>query len=444
MSATTPRPSEKLDAFEGVRGLASVGVFISHLIIGFWPVLYSKGNPYLATFPKPVRWLSESPLRVIYDGQFAVMLFFVLSGFVLSIAFFRRQSGEGIPAAAARRYTRLMIPAAISVLLGYLVLAAGGMHNLAAGKMMNETVGYPHQWIALFYHQDPVARVALRHALWDTFFRGGSVYNQNLWTMSVELPGSFAVYAFALLFGGLRWRIVFYLAAGFVLLCNNFFIFNFLVGVAIADLYAINERSRRPLRLPLVAALALMAAAFYVVFKKPELNNYDLWGIAALRKSYCFESAGSALLIMTVAFSTSLQKLLERRWIAFLGSISFALYLVHLILICSVASYAYLKLRGFGASHDWAGILACVACFATAIPAAAALHWCVDKPAIRLGKWLYECWFQPQREGMASRDRQRPEIVLPWFSSAYAKAKRRIIKMPGVESSSEMRSGRGS
>lgn len=396
MSTTTSRPSEKLDAFEGVRGLASVGVFISHLIIAFWPVLYSKGNPFLSTFPKPVRWLSNTPLRVIYDGQFAVMLFFVLSGFVLSIAFFRRQSGDGIPAAAARRYSRLMIPAAISVFLGYLVLTAGAMHNMAASKMMNDTVGYPHQWIALFYHQDPVARVALRHALWDTFFRGGSVYNQNLWTMSIELPGSFIVYAFVLIFGGLRWRIVFYLAIGFVLMCNNFFIFNFLVGVAIADLYAINERLRRPIRLPALLGVALAAGSFYVVFKKPELGNYDVWGMVSLSKPKCFESMGSALLILSVAFSQTLQRFLERRWVAFLGSISFALYLVHLILICSVASYAYLKLRALGSGHDWSAIGACVLCFAAAIPAAMALHWCVDRPAIRFGKWLYEACFKPR------------------------------------------------
>jgi len=422
---TTPTRSEKLDAFEGVRGLASVGVFISHLMLAFWPILYSKSNPFLGVFPKPVRWLSNTPLRVLYDGQFAVVLFFVLSGFVLSIAFFRRQSGEGIPGAAARRYVRLMIPAATSVFLAYIAMTVGGMHNAAAARLMDASVGFPHDWLGSFYRHEPSANAALRDALWDAFFRGGTAYNPNLWTMSVELPGSFAVYAFVLLFGGLRWRIAFYLAAGFVLMCNNFFIFNFLVGVAVADLYASNERSRRPIRLPLIAALALMAAAFYFVFKKPELGNYDLWGMAGLRQSHCFESAGSALLILTVAFSRSLQRLLELRWIAFLGSISFALYLVHLILICSVASYAYLRLRGFGAGHDWAAILACVACVATAIPTAAALHWCVDKPAIRLGKWLYEFCFQPQCEETASRGRQRPQVVLPWPASVFAEAKRR-------------------
>lgn len=390
--------SGKLEAFEGIRGLASVGVLFAHLGIAFWPILYAPDHPELANYSRPVRFIVQSPLRVAYDGQFAVAIFFVLSGFVLSLSFFRRPDPAGIAAASARRYSRLMIPAAVSIFAGYLFMSCGWMFNQAASHKATETVGFPHGWLGLFYTFEPTARTALREAFWDAFFNGGGRYNQNLWTMSVELPGSFLVYAFVLLFGTLRHRYVFYIGGAVILLLSSkLFMLDFLVGVALADLFAANERLRRPLRIPGPIALAIAAAAFYVVSTKSVTGTYTFWGMASIPKSGVRELIGSVLVIGVTGYSRTLQWLLERRAISFLGRISFALYLVHLILICSLASYVYLKLNKRGFGHDWAAGLASLSCIAASFLTAWGMYHAVDKPVIRAGKWMYEMWFKPQR-----------------------------------------------
>jgi peptidoglycan/LPS O-acetylase OafA/YrhL len=76
------RRYEELDA---IRGVASLTVLIHHCLLVF-PILYS------AHFHKDIsntviRIFSQSPFHVIWAGHEAVILFFVLSGFVLSLPF---------------------------------------------------------------------------------------------------------------------------------------------------------------------------------------------------------------------------------------------------------------------------------------------------------------------------------------------------------------------
>lgn len=56
-----------------------------------------------------VRFVSESPLKLLWSGKESVLLFFVLSGFVLSISFLNGRVFS-YPIFAVRRFARLYIP----------------------------------------------------------------------------------------------------------------------------------------------------------------------------------------------------------------------------------------------------------------------------------------------------------------------------------------------
>jgi hypothetical protein len=89
----------KLLHLEAVRGLAACAVVLNHLLLAFWPVFAEDR--------------SISPLlKVTYKGSFAVAVFFVLSGFVLSLSFFRTRDVRVVTSAAVRRYPRLALPVA--------------------------------------------------------------------------------------------------------------------------------------------------------------------------------------------------------------------------------------------------------------------------------------------------------------------------------------------
>jgi len=399
VGTSTAASEGKLDAFEGIRGLASLTVFLGHLVIAFWPVLYNPGHPLLVNYPRWAVWLAEGPTRVLIDGQYAVVLFFLLSGFVLSLGFFRNPAGDSLISGAARRYLRLMIPAATSILLACFVMKQGWMFNQWAAAHMTVTLQMPHVWLTYFFNFEPTLLSAGREAVYDQFFLGKCRYNSNLWTMSVELAGSFLVYAFVALFGRLRGRGVFYLCVGAVLiLTGRYFMVQFLLGVAIADVFAIWERANRPIRIPALVGFGTAYLAFYVVGNKPIQGNYTVLG-AEFPKSLCCETASGLLLVFATAFCPALQWAFSRRPFVFLGRISFTLYLVHLIAICSLACYVYLKLQvKAGMTHHQSAIVASFACIATSTSAAWILYRLVDRPSIILAGGLYKRWFKPVQQ----------------------------------------------
>lgn len=58
------------------------------------------------------------------------------------------------------------------------------------------------------------------------------------------------------------------------------------------------------------------------------------------------------LLVSAIAFSPILQSLFSGLVSKFLGRISFPLYLIHMIVICSWSSYIFLYLTAYGYGHQ--------------------------------------------------------------------------------------------
>ncbi len=408
MSTAPPPGGGKMDAF----GVASVSVFLGHLIIAFWPVLYCPGHPLLANYPKWAAAIADGPGRVLYDGQYAVTLFFLLSGFVLSLAHFRNPTGDALASAAARRYLRLMLPAAASILLACFVMKRGWMFNQWAAAHMTQLLAMPHQWLTYFYDFDPSFRRAAREGVWDVFVTGGCGYNKNLWTMSIELSGSFLVYAFLALFGNLRGRWVFYLAVGGLLAATGrYHMCQFLLGVAVADLYVRWEAAGGRFALPGVVGVPLALAAAYAAGTKTTTGSYTVFG-AEVGKAFVQETASGLLLVATTAFCPALQRVFGCRPLVFLGKVSFTLYLLHLIAICSLACYLYLQFQGrWGLGHNAAALAASAACLGATFAAAWVMYLAVDRPSIRLAAALYKTWFRvpaPPGPGAAAVVRPRP------------------------------------
>lgn len=83
--------SERFIALEGLRGLAAVGVLLSHALFAVEPGIFKTMYPLAqAAWPEigwPAQLLTLPPLSMLINGSFAVCVFFVLSGFVLTKSF---------------------------------------------------------------------------------------------------------------------------------------------------------------------------------------------------------------------------------------------------------------------------------------------------------------------------------------------------------------------
>ena len=75
----------KLRYLEGIRGLAAIIVVLHHYILAFYPAMSSANETQIhneTSYFEEV--MAQIPLNIFYNGGFAVCIFFILSGYVLS------------------------------------------------------------------------------------------------------------------------------------------------------------------------------------------------------------------------------------------------------------------------------------------------------------------------------------------------------------------------
>lgn len=127
---------KKIRYLDGLRGLAAFQVVFHHFILAFYPALFlgAADNPnHMAAGWEAFG--SGSFLNLFWDGNFAVCIFFVLSGFVLSHKFFVRKESKIVTESAVKRYFRLAIPVAFSVLVAFLVMKFSLFYNQPAAAI---------------------------------------------------------------------------------------------------------------------------------------------------------------------------------------------------------------------------------------------------------------------------------------------------------------------
>ena len=182
-------------ALDGIRGMASMVVVFWHLAVNFFPCA-----AWGVEKPTSLSWeltLYQSPLWVALSGSFAVCLFFVLSGYVLTIGFFRSRKAKPLIHRIVGRPIRLgVLAAASTIAIWFGSLAAPHAVTDLLIPVLTATgaleAAVPH----LNLNADLSLRALLENIFWLPWLQPSDpkeLYNGVLWTMHVELFGSFLV-----------------------------------------------------------------------------------------------------------------------------------------------------------------------------------------------------------------------------------------------------------
>jgi peptidoglycan/LPS O-acetylase OafA/YrhL len=411
MAVLSSKPRPRLAALEAVRGIAALIVVFHHLANFFWPQALH----------------SHAPWRSLVDGSFAVTIFFVLSGIVLSIAFFERPSTEALADSAIRRYFRLTLPVLTSVMLGYLLLRFGAFANLTAAKALG---GESERSLDRFYTFLPNFWEALQEGTYRVYFgyQSSHSYNVVLWTMGVELYGSLFVLAFLSLLGGLRRRLLLYCIVAVILHKHWPYTMNFLVGMAVCDYYVRSQRSQRSWELGAVVGTIIMVAGLFVGSGLPGWFGDWVGNSFATRRMEC-QCFGAALIVTVALFCPFWKRILEFSWFTWLGRISFSLYLLHQLVILSLGSRVFLLLR-----HEWgfqaAALTSAVVVVMVSLLAAWGMSKTVDRWSIALGRLVSE-FFRLSDSGDRKRRKAVSILRLPVWNIALWRPLRTAFKNLG-------------
>lgn len=314
---------------DGIRGWASVIVFLSHAI----PCFLASKYTFLKT---PI-------LIFITDGNFAVSVFFVLSGIALTINYFRTKDTTVLLHLAIRRYPRLLLPIAASTFLGVAFFKLGLFYNHEAAPLLDS-----QWWLANHFSDKRTLQEILHFVSAEVFINKVHPwgYNINLWTMNIEFLGSFAVIAFCMFIYPLK-RAAFLAIPGLIAIYFCDFFIPFFFGVVISRhihfMVQFSARTRTIERWCIGLSCVMLAATilFSTLSRNLPFDTPDIVRTETLSTLF------AGLLVIAVAINKHLRALLSTPLSRYLGHLSFPLYLTHLIVICSFSSFLYLHLQHF-------------------------------------------------------------------------------------------------
>jgi len=315
------------------------------------------------------------------DGALAVHIFFVLSGFALSIGYVQSREIAVLQRLSVRRYVRLTIPIFAVTMLMYVLLKLGLVYSPRLSDL--GVVG----WLPQFYQFEPSFRDSIRFALFDVYFNYGAypTYNSNLWTMSPELFGSFFVFVLLALCGSMKLRAVVYAAAIVLLWLRHQVVFlEFTFGVCLAELSVLPSIQRfRDSAMALAIALFAVGA---VILASSNLRS--LYGGPVVLPMMALA------LVSAPVFSSRFAAVFEARLSAFLGRVSFPLYLVQLPVISSISSYAFITMTN-AQVPGWLVSVAVLAISVTVTIALAVAFLPIETTAIRTSRMISELFLNP-------------------------------------------------
>jgi peptidoglycan/LPS O-acetylase OafA/YrhL len=304
--------SSRLHYLDGLRGWAALSVVIYHVT---WE-LFGKVVPGMA-----------GTRLLLNDGLFAVYVFFVLSGFVLSKPYLASGDIERLRATAVGRSIRLTIPIATASFLTFVLLKCGAMPNGPAGVIVDPS------WLKHFYRFDPSFLAYAKFSLYDVYFSNDVTksYDVVLWTMPTELVGSFLIFTLIALFGGnLALRSVSCVAALFVCAQYDTWLLTFVFGYLLAELHT-HVRDAR------ITTGAVGNAIGFSLLATAALYRFDHDGIRTC-------GLLATCVVAAPIFSSFLRAVLAAPVSRWLGRLSFPLYLVHSAVICSLSAYLIIAL----------------------------------------------------------------------------------------------------
>jgi peptidoglycan/LPS O-acetylase OafA/YrhL len=297
-----------------LRGIASLVVLLHHAMLLFR--VDGRNDTLGLPLQLSDHWLlCQQTLLIVFNGQAAVTLFFVLSGCVLSLSLQHSPtfSPSQIFGFYIKRAFRILPTLWFAVLISLLLLPyASGSHVDAIST----------RWMETAYSRSPSPYEFAKHLIgMDSFL------NQPLWSLFIELFYSAIFPAiFLLTCGGAR--AIAMIATSIIALFLpfavnrelNFFLLAFVLGSALANVTPTQKLFSR------AALIALLSAATFSLLAARRI----LEPIGAPTSIVVFfETLASAGIIYLVLFVDKGLRWLKNSTLVHLGNISFSLYLLH-------------------------------------------------------------------------------------------------------------------
>lgn len=360
-------PERRYRELDALRGLASAMVVFDHFV----SLRAGEAQPHWT------RLVFVSPLHVLTAGHEAVILFFLLSGFVLSLPYLR-PFPPGYGPFLVKRVFRIYVPYVAALILA-----------VAADALFRGPVRGFAPWVNAAWSRPVDPRLVLQHLAWLGSYDYRQ-FNGAFWTLIQEMRISIVFPAIAVLAAAASARTSI-MAAAVVSIAAQILagIFGhwewfrmahyaaiFLLGCVIARNLDSISAWYRGLDKTARAAFVLASSLLFVYGRQAERlglarGRFEDWAVAL----------GAAGLVVLSLNAVPLRRFLRTTALQGLGTVSFSTYLVHVPILLALVH----RLAG---STSWTAMF--ISYLTLTGVAALLFHKVVEKPATSAGRRLSE------------------------------------------------------
>lgn len=390
---------------DGLRGYASLVVFISHFLDPFQPAK-RFGYGYEQNFS-----ILQLPIiRLLYSGVPMVAIFFIISGYALShkpLLLIRSgswgQFSDTIASATFRRRIRLFLPTLATTFLVMLSTRLG-FQDLAGYSTLPGVIEPRPRRFKSHYGQlvdwcHFVVAELTNPWVWQ---RTDYAYDSHLWTIPIEFRASMILFVFLTCVSRFKPRLRLAISCAlwaYCMWCDKWPVALFICGMCFADislgsrpqLHRTKSYRRLFYTLPL-----LMLGLFLLSFPIRNGNKTPgyIWLSLVTQNHTSWHTIGAMLAFLVLHNSVELQSVFITPFSEYLGKISYALYLVHGPALHSfgygTVSFIW-SIFGKETMIQYQGGL-----FLGFVLVASVVFWwsdvferLVDRPTVQLARWLY-------------------------------------------------------
>jgi peptidoglycan/LPS O-acetylase OafA/YrhL len=356
---TTLISSARFVYLDTIRGFAALVVVVCHYIS-----VYQISADDIWQY---------SPLSIVFNGKAAVSMFFVLSGFVLTIKYLHKDKSGIVPemnylSYIIARVCRIWIPFAV-----VLFLSALAQKTIFPGHAVGPI---QDAWDTQLWSNELNAFDVIKQSLFKHQGMDKQLMPQD-WTLRLEIMLSLMIPVAVLIARRSTLWLIGITIYTIVAFHISFYALHFMMGIMLSKHYKqiIGVlRNGKALKIFLFSIGLLLLTFKYSVAHYIDFNNNNAIDVLS--------GIGSALLLIFVSSSKTTQSALNHPCLAYIGTVSYSVYLCHFIVQLSITPLILNEITDF---NSW-WIYGLIAQIIITLALSAALYRYVEVPSIALGK----------------------------------------------------------
>lgn len=302
----------KNNGVEIIRGICAIQVFLSHILCVQKSSLIEN--------------MQQSPFHFLFDGQCAVIVFFVLSGFFY---YSKKELNWQIYYQKIKRKSLHIFPSYwISIIIGSIIC------NLYLHNDINMNQPEDTDWINNFW-QSHIQLSDFVKASLILPFNNFDLINPPSWYLAIEVKMFIIMPIIIYFFNRSSWLLAYTL-----IMFNIFFEIPFITSIGSFTLGAITNKlieQHAEIKLSKTKAIIIILISIFIL----NINNEIKFPVQEITKNQInlFQSIGASLLIFV--FYTS--KINAKKWynqiFIYLGKLSYEIYIIHFILLLAMKPF---------------------------------------------------------------------------------------------------------